>query len=134
MFGIGVVPDVVSYNSFDTRIDVDALGQDVEVTHAITTSILTEGAIGYEKFAMSQGERQMAQLRLQNGAYPPFGAEVFNHDGVSVAMIMDGGIAYLAGIKPGETLSAVWEGKPQCVIQVPEKLTHKQAQILLPCQ
>lgn len=134
LFGIGVVPDVASYNSFDTRIDVDALGEDVEVLHAITTTTFTEGAIGYEKFAMSQGERVMSQLRLQDGTSPPFGAEVVNDDGVSVAMIMDGGIAYLSGVKPGEKLSAVWEGKKQCAIQVPEQLTHKQAQILLPCQ
>nr|WP_314425846.1 fimbria/pilus outer membrane usher protein [uncultured Erwinia sp.] len=134
LFGIGVVPDVASYNSFDTRIDVDALGEDVEVSHAIATATFTEGAIGYEKFSMAQGERIMAQLRLHNGESPPFGAEVLNDDGVSVAMIMDGGIAYLSGIKPGEKLSAVWEGKKQCTLHIPEKLTQKQAQILLPCQ
>ena len=133
-FGIGVVPDVVSYNSFDTRIDVDALGSNVEVTRAIATATLTEGAIGYEKFAMAQGERIMAQLRLKDGTSPPFGAEVFNSDGVSVALVMDAGIAYLSGVQPGEKLSAVWEGKAQCFIQTPEKPAHEQAQILLPCQ
>jgi len=134
IFGIGVVPDLVSYNNVDTRIDVDALGDDIEVTQAIATSTLTEGAIGYEKFAMIQGEHILAQLRLQNGAFPPFGAEVVNDDGVSVAMIMDGGVAYLSGITSGEKLSAVWEGKKQCTLHIPDNLRKDQEQILLPCQ
>lgn len=133
-FGVGVVPDVVSYNGFDTRIDVDALSQDVEVTHAIATNTFTEGAIGYQRFAVAEGEKLMAQLRLQNGSYPPFGSEVLNPDGVSVAMVMDGGLAYLAGVKPGEKLATVWNGKTQCHVMVPEKLTRGQVQVLLPCQ
>jgi len=47
---------------------------------------------------------------------------------------MDAGIAYLSGVKPGEKLSAVWEGKAQCFIQTPEKPANEQAQVLLPCQ
>lgn len=56
-FGIAVVPDIVSYNSFDTRIDVDAMAEDIAATKAIVTSTLTEGAIGYQRFAVAQGEK-----------------------------------------------------------------------------
>ena len=134
LFGIGVVPDIVSYNTVDTRIDVDALGSDVEVTQAIATSTLTEGAIGYEKFAMVQGERILAQVRLPDGSYPPFGAEIVNKNGLSVAMVMEHGEAYLSGIKSGERLFASWDGKKKCTLQIPEQLMKNQSDILLPCQ
>ena len=59
-FGIAVVPDVVSYHSFDTRIDVDAMDEDISATKAIVTNTLTEGAIGYQRFAVAQGQNDGA--------------------------------------------------------------------------
>ncbi|GEM_PF-3137328 len=44
-FGIAVVSDVVSYNSFDTRVDVDAMDSDIEPVRAISTTTLTIGAM-----------------------------------------------------------------------------------------
>ena len=118
-FGIAVIPDIVSYNSFDTRVDVDAMSDSIEAAKAISTSTLTEGAIGYQVFGMAQGEKMMGSIRLGDGTYPPFGSEVINGDGVSVAMIMDGGQAWLAGINPSELLSVIWSGKTQCQITIP---------------
>lgn len=131
-FGIAVVPDIVSYNSFDTRIDVDQMNDDVEASNAIATSTLTEGAIGFQHFDVAQGEKIMARLALKSGATPPFGAEVFNQDGVSVSMVMENGLAYIAGIKPDETLSVVWGGKTQCSLHLPHTVS-RQGSLLLPC-
>lgn len=47
----------------------------------------------------------MALLRLKDGSVPPFGAEVFNANGVSVAMVMENGMARIAGVNPAERLS-----------------------------
>ena len=44
-FVIAVVSDVVSYNSFDTRVDVDAMDSDIEPVRAISTTTLTIGAM-----------------------------------------------------------------------------------------
>lgn len=46
----------------------------------------------------------MALLRLKDGSVPPFGAEVFNANGVSVAMVMENGMARIAGVNPAERL------------------------------
>ena len=46
----------------------------------------------------------MALLRLKDGSVPPFGAEVFNANGVSVAMVMENGMAWIAGVNPAERL------------------------------
>lgn len=132
-YGIAVVPDIVSYNSFDTRIDVDAMDEDIAATKAIVTSTLTEGAIGYQRFAVAQGEKMMAMLRLADGSPPPFGAEVFNANGISVAMVMDNGESWIAGVKPDETLSVVWGGRTKCHLQVPRQI-NPQGNVLLPCQ
>lgn len=55
-YGIAVVPDVVSYNSFDTRVDVDAMDSDIEPSKAISTTTLTEGAIGYQALRYGEGD------------------------------------------------------------------------------
>jgi outer membrane usher protein PapC len=132
-FGIAVVPDVVSYHSFDTRIDVDTMDQDIEANKAIATSTLTEGAIGYQHFAVAQGERMMAHIRRPDGSAPPFGADVFSHDGVSVGMVMEGGEVWLAGVQANETLSVVWDGQVRCQLRVPQTIRHDSA-VLLPCR
>lgn len=131
-FGIAVVPDIVSYHSFDTRIDVDAMDEDIATTKAIVTNTLTEGAIGYQRFAVARGEKMMAVLRLADGTFPSFGAEIFNQKGVSIAMVMDNGEAWLAGIQPDETLSVVWGGSTRCYVQTPHRI-QSQGKVLLPC-
>jgi len=133
-FGIAVIPDIVSYNSFDTRVDVDSMPETIEPSKAISTATLTEGAIGYQVFGMAQGEKMMGILRLADGTYPPFGAEVINDDGVSVSMVMEGGQAWLAGINPLETLKVIWGGKTQCQITIPQTIERNSAAVLLPCK
>lgn len=133
-FGIGVVPDVVSYRSFDTRIDVDMMDSDIEISRAISTNTLTEGAIGYERFNTAQGEKILALIRLGNGSYPPFGAEVFNSEGINVSMIMDDGAAFISGVKFNERLKVVWEGETQCHIVVPPEGKYDRSQVFMPCQ
>ncbi|MFP1497772.1 FimD/PapC C-terminal domain-containing protein [Escherichia coli] len=44
----------------------------------------------------------MAVLRLQDGSYPPFGAEVKNDNAQNVGLVDDDGNVYLAGVKPGD--------------------------------
>ena len=133
-FGIAVIPDIVSYNSFDTRVDVDAMSESIEPAKAISTATLTEGAIGYQTFGMAKGEKMMGIIRLADGTYPPFGAEVINDDGVSVSMIMEGGQGWLAGVNPQELLSVVWGGKKQCQIAIPPTIERRATATLLPCK
>lgn len=133
-FGIAVVPDVVSYNSFDTRVDVDAMASDIEPSKAINTSTLTEGAIGYQAFGMAKGLKIMGNIRLMDHSSPPFGAEVYNTDGVSVAMVLDDGNAWLAGVNPEDVLDVSWDGKKQCKVIIPQSVSEQHPVLLLPCR
>ncbi|STI54190.1 outer membrane export usher protein [Escherichia coli] len=83
---------------------------------------LTEGAIGYRKFAVISGQKAMAVLRLQDGSHPPFGAEVKNDNEQTVGLVDDDGSVYLAGVKPGEHMSVFWSGVAHCDINLPDPL------------
>lgn len=131
-WGIGVVTDVSSYYRNSTYVDLNKLPDDMEATRSVVESALTEGAIGYREFEVLKGSRLFAVLRMVDSTYPPFGASVTNAKGRELGMVGDSGLAWLSGINPGEKLNVGWDGRSQCVVAIPQKLTLGQ-QLLLPC-
>ncbi|MGP2836364.1 outer membrane usher protein, partial [Serratia nevei] len=77
-WGKAVVTDVNSYYRNKASIDLDKLGDNAEATKSVVQATLTEGAIGYRKFAVIAGEKAMAVVKLADGSEPPFGATVLN--------------------------------------------------------
>ena len=132
-WGIGVVTDVNSYYRNITTVDLNKLPEDMEATRSVVESVLTEGAIGYREFEVLKGSRLFAVLRLSDNSYPPFGASVINAKGRELGIVADSGLAWLSGVNPGETLNIGWEGRTQCVVDIPAKLDPAQ-QLLLPCR
>ncbi|KAK6055879.1 fimbrial usher protein [Cooperia oncophora] len=68
-----------------------------------------------------------------DNSHPPFGASVTNAKGRELGMVADSGLAWLSGVSPGETLNVGWDGKTQCVVDIPKK-TDPAQQLLLPCR
>ncbi|CAD6082573.1 fimbria/pilus outer membrane usher protein [Escherichia coli] len=132
-WGIGVVTDVSSYYRNTTSVDLNKLPDDMEATRSVVESVLTEGAIGYREFEVLKGSRLFAVLRLADNSHPPFGASVTNAKGRELGMLADSGLAWLSGVNPGETLNVGWDGRTQCVVDIPAKLDPAQ-QLLLPCR
>ena len=132
-WGIGVVTDVSSYYRNTTSVDLNRLPDDMEATRSVVESVLTEGAIGYREFEVLKGSRLFAVLRLADNSHPPFGASVTNAKGRELGMVADSGLAWLSGVNPGETLNVGWDGRTQCVVDIPKKLDPAQ-QLLLPCR
>ncbi|HAX4850914.1 fimbria/pilus outer membrane usher protein [Escherichia coli] len=132
-WGIGVVTDVSSYYRNTTSVDLNRLPEDMEATRSVVESVLTEGAIGYREFEVLKGSRLFAVLRLADNSHPPFGASVTNAKGRELGMVADSGLAWLSGVNPGETLNVGWDGRTQCVVDIPAKLDPAQ-QLLLPCR
>ncbi|AOM58096.1 fimbria/pilus outer membrane usher protein [Escherichia coli] len=132
-WGIGVVTDVSSYYRNTTSVDLNRLPEDMEATRSVVESVLTEGAIGYREFEVLKGSRLFAVLRLADNSHPPFGASVTNAKGRELGMVADSGLAWLSGVSPGETLNVDWDGRTQCVVDIPAKLDPAQ-QLLLPCR
>ncbi|EDK5786700.1 fimbrial biogenesis outer membrane usher protein [Salmonella enterica subsp. enterica serovar Panama] len=136
-FGIAVVSGGSSYQRSDIAVDVTALPDDVEVNDSVISQVLTEGAIGYRKISASQGEQVMGNLRLADGKAPPFGSQVMSEfSGRTLGMVGEGGLAYLAGISDSDrrALAVSWNGKVQCRLTLPEKVTLSQGPLLLPCR
>lgn len=131
--GIGVVTDVSSYYRNTTSVDLNRLPDDMEATRSVVESVLTEGAIGYREFEVLKGLRLFAVLRLVDGSYPPFGASVTNAKGRELGMVADSGLAWLSGVTPGEPLKVSWDGRTQCVVDIPPGPAPAQ-QLLLPCR
>ncbi|MGA4538307.1 fimbria/pilus outer membrane usher protein [Citrobacter braakii] len=132
-WGIGVVADVGSYYRNSTSVDLNKLPDDVEATRSVVESVLTEGAIGYRKFDVLKGNRVFAVLRMGDNTYPPFGASVANAKGRELGMVADSGLAWLSGVMPGDQLTVRWNGKTQCLANIPSKHELSQ-QLLLPCR
>ncbi|TNV16824.1 PapC/FimD family outer membrane usher protein [Buttiauxella sp. B2] len=132
-WGIGVVTDVSSYYRNTTSVDLNKLPEDMEATRSVVESVLTEGAIGYREFEVLKGSRLFAVLRLEDSSHPPFGTSVTNVKGRELGIVADNGLVWLSGVNPGETLNVRWDGKTQCVVDIPKNL-NPEGQLLLPCR
>jgi hypothetical protein len=76
----------------------------------------------------------MANIRLQNGSAPPFGAEVRNERQQQVGILDGDGSVYLLGIKAGERMHVSWDGQDQCDVVIPTPLPDDLFNnLLLPC-
>ncbi|TXE50126.1 outer membrane usher protein [Serratia ureilytica] len=135
-WGKAVVADVNSYYRNKASIDLDKLGDNAEATTSVVQATLTEGAIGYRKFAVIAGEKAMAVIKLADGSEPPFGATVLNARKQETGIVNDGGSAYLSGINAGERMTVRWNGAEQCEVQMPTPLPAEMltANLLLPCR
>lgn len=132
LFGKAVIGDVNDYYRSTASVDLDKLADDVDVTKSVVQGTLTEGAIGYRKFSVISGEKAMATLRLPDGSAPPFGATVFNADGLQTGIVNDDGSVYLSGIQPGGKMAGKWDGQV-CDISLPQTLPAEGQALLLPC-
>ena len=135
-WGKAVVTDVNSYYRNKASIDLDQLGDNAEATTSVVQATLTEGAIGYRKFAVIAGEKAMAVIKLADGSEPPFGATVLNARKQETGIVNDGGSVYLSGINAGERMTVRWNGAVQCEVKMPTLLPPEMLMntLLLPCR
>lgn len=134
-FGKAVVTDVSSYYRNKVSIDLNTLPDNAEATRSVVQATLTEGAIGYRRFAVIAGEKAMAVIRLADGSTPPFGATVKNHKKQDVGIVNDDGNVYLSGINPNEEMTVRWNGRTQCALTLPAQIPRGDlANLLLPCR
>lgn len=134
-YGKAVITSVMDYNRNNIRIDLNNVPDNAEAVQSTQYATLTEGAIGYRKFNVIQGEKILGTIHLANNSYPPFGASVKNKNNVEVGIVSDNGFIYLAGINPSDVLEVTWGDKSSCHIQLPEKIASgMEHTMLLPCK
>ncbi len=123
-----------SYYRNKVKIDVNKLPDDAEVTDSVVQATLTEGAIGYRKFEVLSGRKMMVAIRLADGSYPPFGAQISNERGQNTGIMSEDGQAYLSGIKANEVMVIKWGGDQQCKLHFPAQLDASINTLLLQCE
>lgn len=133
-FGKAVISDVSSYYKNSVNIALNKLPDDIDATRSVVQGTLTEGAIGFKKFGIIAGRKAMMTIRLADGTFPPFGAEVYNRDGMQTGIISDNGNVWLAGMKPNEEMDVNWNGSTQCIVTVPPAAQSTMTGMLLPCR
>lgn len=135
MFGKAVLVDLNSYWRNSVGVEVNALGDEMEVSRPLTELTITEGAIGYRKIDVLTGRKLMAAITLTDGSTPAFGATVWigPHQ---TGMVSDGGRVWLTGVQPGVTIEVRENDIPVCHATVPEKLpaTDNGIPLQLACQ
>lgn len=136
-FGIAVVNGMSSYRESTLAVDVNALpeGVDVDVSDAMISQVLTEGAIGYARLGASQGEQVLGRVELADGSHPPLGALVLStRSGKTAGMVADGGLVYL-NVEPDdrETLAVTWDGTHECRLALPAAAAIDQGPRPLTC-
>lgn len=133
MFGKAIVGDMSSYYRSKAQIDLNALPADVDAQQSVVQATLTEGAVGYRQFEVVSGVKAMTVLRLADGSYPPFGAQIVNSKGQSTGIVGEAGNAYISGIRENEIMTVQWGEDKRCRIQFPAALTALESSVLLQC-
>ncbi|WP_176691663.1 outer membrane usher protein [Superficieibacter electus] len=134
-FGKAVIADMGMYTRRSVGLDLRQLPDKAEASRSVVQATLTEGAIGYREFDVITGERVLAVLRLVNGEFPPFGAEVLNARRKMLGVLADDGNVFLAGVKAGERVLVRQEGHIFCQATLPAVLPAQELTqtLLLPC-
>lgn len=133
-FGKAVIGDMNSYYRNNVQIDLNHLPRNVDAQQSVVQATLTEGAVGYRRFNVLSGEKAMVVIRLADGSYPPFGAQVVNAQGKNTGIVADEGSTYLSGIVPGGEMTVTWGSEAGCRVQFPEPLMDLTNMVLLPCE
>ncbi|WP_312055630.1 outer membrane usher protein [Pantoea brenneri] len=134
-FGKAVVTGMNSYWRSSAGVDVDSLGDDMEVSHPLTELTMTEGAIGYRKLDVMMGRKMMAVMKFADGSSPAFGSVVWR-DTHQVGVVDDNGSVWLAGVEPGVQMEVRENETPVCQFRVPQKLPAADSglPLFLTCQ
>ncbi|MEY0232641.1 outer membrane usher protein [Providencia manganoxydans] len=132
-FGKAIVGDVNSYYRSKAQIDLNTLPDNIDAQQSVVQATLTEGAVGYRHFSVVSGQKAMTVLRLPDGSFPPFGAQVENHKRQSTGIVGDSGSAYISGINPNEAMTVTWDGNKTCQVMFPVELGDLQNALILPC-
>lgn len=135
VFGKAVVTGLGSYWRNSVGVDVNTLGDDMEVSHPVTELTLTEGAIGYRKVDILQGRKLMAVMKYADGSSPAFGAVVWRGTH-QTGVVDDAGSVWLAGVAPGASMEVRENETPVCGVTIPERLPAEDTgqTLLLTCR
>jgi outer membrane usher protein PapC len=133
-FGKAILPLGSDYMRSRVSVNIDDLPSNIEAKGSIQQITLTEGAIGYRKFNVSEGAKIIAKIMLKDGSFAPFGSTILNESNQDMGMVSDNGSAYLGGVKSHEILFIQLSENNVCKIELPDlSAKGNYTSILLTC-
>ncbi|MGY3859923.1 fimbria/pilus outer membrane usher protein [Aeromonas intestinalis] len=107
--GYAVLAGLNPYRTNVISLDPSGLPLDVEIEGSAQMVAPRRGAIVKLAYETHLGQPLLLKVRLQDGTSPPFGAEVVDGDGGSVAVVGQGGLVFVRGEQG--TLYVQWGGE-----------------------
>jgi outer membrane usher protein len=133
--GYGVVAGLNPYRNNAVGLDPKGLSDDVELKSTSETIAPRRGAIVKLKYDTLVGKPILLQIQPVAGREIPFGADVLNDKGESVAMVGQGGLVFVRGEHSG--MHVVWgndyDQSCQLIFVIPQG-TSKGAYEQVPAQ
>lgn len=119
--GRAVVVGLTPYRSNEIRIDPKGTSEDVELKYNSQSVAPRHGAIVKLEYETVTGKPVLLRVQSKNGSIP-FGADVLDRQGNSVAMVGQHGLVYLRETEETNYLTVRWGGlsEESCYITVPE--------------
>uniref|UniRef100_UPI0020BE5E0A fimbria/pilus outer membrane usher protein n=1 Tax=Proteus faecis TaxID=2050967 RepID=UPI0020BE5E0A len=106
--GYAVLPYASTYKNNRVSLDVNSLGENVELENSILNVVPTKGALVQAEFKTNIGYRAMVTLSKQNGSVIPFGAIVIDEARSVSGIVGDDGRVFISGLAPVGKLKAKW--------------------------
>ncbi|WP_187369859.1 outer membrane usher protein [Citrobacter youngae] len=134
--GYAVVTNLSPYHQNMVSLDISKLDDSVELENTGTSVIPDAGAVLLVSFKTKVGTPYIFDLLLDNGAFIPFGADVYNDKHEWLGNVGQGGKVFLRGMNPVGSLTIVWGKAPgqSCTAHyhLPEASSEGHANTLLP--
>ena len=134
LFGKAVITDVSNYSRNKIKVDINKLPKNAEVIESVLQASLTQGAIGYRKLHVISGQKKLLTLAFEDGSFVPFGTPIENSQGFNVGMADENGLAYLGGIRLGETMIAQLGSNQECLFTFTESNLEKDEDDPIICE
>lgn len=105
--GYAVVPYATAYRDNRIALDINSLGEEMELDDNVANVIPTKGALVRASFKTRSGIRALITLRYR-GQTVPFGAMVSNQETQGAGIVGDNGQVYLSGLSEEGLLQVKW--------------------------
>lgn len=110
--GYAVIPYVTAYRENRVELDINTLGEEVELDDAVVSVVPTDGALVRADFTARAGYK--ALFRISHDRQPvPFGSSVFmdNNGKSGDSIVSDNGMTYVTGLAKEGRLDVKWGNK-----------------------
>lgn len=119
--GFVLAPYLLPYRSNRVMLDTSALPHDIDVEEGIASVVPRRGAVVKVGFQVQRSVKALVSVRLPNGQFPPFGAQVNDADGKQAGVVGQAGQILLA-LQDSGLFNVQWGSRAEQQCRLPVRL------------